>query len=189
MSRRAVVWGMAVSALGMGAPVRSLRAQGDPLPRLSLVETPRVGKTAPELMAPYATAGGPGPADQPFRLGAELGRVVVLLFGASDSLILALAHGPDSLFAGRRIVAAVATRDAPSVSAARAERLGVPYKFLTVDDPIVRRWGMNWSPAKGAVAWVVSPLGEIEGRVDGMTPDRDPPVRKLRDLIRVARTR
>lgn len=50
--------------------------------RGGLVDSPRVGRPAPALVLPYFTVDGAGPADQPFRLEAELGRVVVLVFDA-----------------------------------------------------------------------------------------------------------
>lgn len=52
--------------------------------QLRLAEELEVGKSAPAIIAPYATADGLGPADQPFDLAKELGRVVVLAFYPGD---------------------------------------------------------------------------------------------------------
>src|SRR5262245_25168902 len=51
--------------------------------KAALVGDPKVGEDAPDFALSYLTAQGPGPADQPFRLRAELGRTVVLLFATS----------------------------------------------------------------------------------------------------------
>lgn len=57
-------------------------AQGQAL-KAALLGDPPVGRTAPEIRLLYWRDGAPGPVDQPFRLGAELGRVVVLAFGGA----------------------------------------------------------------------------------------------------------
>lgn len=49
--------------------------------RAAVMGDPTMGRPAPEVVLPYWSNGTPGPADQPFRLSAELGRVVVLAFG------------------------------------------------------------------------------------------------------------
>lgn len=56
-------------------------AMGQEPLRAGLMGKPRVGAPAPDFVLPYFTAGGPGPADQPFRRSAELGRVLVIVFG------------------------------------------------------------------------------------------------------------
>lgn len=48
--------------------------------RFGVASEVRTGRPAPDLVLPYATADGRGPADQPFNLRKELGRVVVLVF-------------------------------------------------------------------------------------------------------------
>ena len=48
--------------------------------RLSLEEGAHVGRRAPAVLLPYATADSAGPASQPFDLAKELGHVVVLIF-------------------------------------------------------------------------------------------------------------
>lgn len=61
--------------VGLSAPAAAQKL------RASVVADPTMGKPAPEIVLPYWLSGTPGPADQPFRLGAELGRVTVLAFG------------------------------------------------------------------------------------------------------------
>jgi hypothetical protein len=70
--------------VGMALAVTAARAEAQV--RAGVVGAPAVGKAAPALVLPYFTSAGAGPHDQPFRLGAELGRAVVVIFGpASDS--------------------------------------------------------------------------------------------------------
>jgi hypothetical protein len=99
--------------------------------RVGVVGNPAVGKAAPELVFPYFSAAGAGPADQPFRLGAELGRAVVVIFGpATDStrwrVVGALA---DSSWT-KAVVAGV-VRGTPTVVGALAVAVGSErIKFL-----------------------------------------------------------
>src|SRR6218665_1354719 len=48
--------------------------------RLRVAEDVQVGRQAPQIVLPYATQAGVGPAAQPFDLRKELGLVVVLAF-------------------------------------------------------------------------------------------------------------
>ena len=82
---RALVVAAAVIGLSAGPFSRPSAAQ-EPV-KAYLVGDPEPGRKAPVFKLPYFTAEGPGPADQPFTLEAELGRVVVLAFcrGVSDS--------------------------------------------------------------------------------------------------------
>ena len=57
-------------------------AQGEPT--ASFVSGPEVGETAPEFTLPWATRDSAGPADQPFRLAHQRGKVVVLAFYPRD---------------------------------------------------------------------------------------------------------
>jgi peroxiredoxin len=130
---------------------------GDPLP----------GRDAPAFSLPYLTAEGPGPADQPFKLRAELGRVVVLAFipGLSDSAAVALVQTftgqADSLFAGDVTVAAVASTSRNQLDAA-ARRLGIRLKVLPDTADAVRRM---YGVTRGNIAvYVVNPLGRISWR-------------------------
>lgn len=80
MIRRAAFLG-ALLALAAAAPADA--QWGDSTPsriRLALDDPPRVGRPAPPIVLPYATAAGVGPADQPFTLAKELGNVVIIAF-------------------------------------------------------------------------------------------------------------
>lgn len=66
---------VAAAVLGLATPATAQKI------RATLMADPTVGRPAPEIVLPYWVNGVPGPADQPFRLGAELGRVTVLAFG------------------------------------------------------------------------------------------------------------
>ncbi|MFN0180646.1 MAG: hypothetical protein ACKVZ0_17740 [Gemmatimonadales bacterium] len=101
--------------------------------RAGVVGAPAVGKAAPALVLPYFTGAGAGPHDQPFRLGAELGRSVVLVFGpATDStrwrLVGALA---DSSWT--KAVVAGAVRGTPAAVGALAGVVGSERLKLLAD--------------------------------------------------------
>ncbi len=73
--RRIVALAGLLAVLVVPAEAQKLRA--------SLLDDPPIGRTPPDIILPYWANGTPGPADQPFRLKAELGKVVVLAFGGS----------------------------------------------------------------------------------------------------------
>jgi hypothetical protein len=112
MSVRSFVAAMAVvGTLGTA----SVAAQ-EPL-RAGVLGSPTIGRAAPEVVLPYFTSLGPGPTDQPFRLGAELGRVVILVFGGKADSAAAddwasIKARTDSLV-GRNVVAAGLLRAGP----------------------------------------------------------------------------
>lgn len=91
--------------------------------RVGVVGNPAIGSPAPELVLPYYTIAGAGPIDQPFRLSAELGRVVVLVFGpAADSAgWAAIGAQADSL--GAAAVMAGVLKTTPRVAEQVAGRL------------------------------------------------------------------
>ena len=92
--------------------------------KVRLTGDPQKGSEAPAFSLPYFTSEGPGPADQPFTLRAELGRVVVLAFcrGLTDStavvLLRTLTARYDSLFPGEVAVAALLPEPGPALTAA-----------------------------------------------------------------------
>src|SRR5262245_6429780 len=92
-----VVGGLVLMTAAAAVPARAQL-------KLALVGDPKVGQDAPDFSLSYITSQGPGPADQPFRLRAELGRKVVLVFGTSKDQVKmregwqALAASRDSLF-------------------------------------------------------------------------------------------
>ena len=92
--------------------------------KVRLTGDPQKGAEAPAFSLPYFTSEGPGPADQPFTLRAELGRVVVLAFcrGLTDStavvLLRTLTARYDSLFPGEVAVAALLPEPGAALTAA-----------------------------------------------------------------------
>ncbi len=180
-SQYRVVLALAVF-LAIGAPF--LHAQqpvkahlmGDPLP----------GRDAPAFSLPYVTAEGPGPEDQPFRLRAELGRVVVLAFvpGLTDSaavtLIRTFTSQSDSLFAGDVVVASVAPVEGGQVVSA-ARSLGTRHKLLPDTSEAVRRlYGVN----RGSIAvYVIDPLGKVSWRDLNVNPYAKSSYTKIRNAV------
>ena len=150
---------LVVALLVMG-PV-SLVAQSEPEPlrlRLAVEDTPRVGRKAMPLVLPYATREGIGPADQPFDLSRELGRVVVLVFypgnftPSSTAEWQALRDRAATLLTPGVVVVGVSTESLAS-HARFAQALDLPYKLLSDrDGAIIQRYGLSdGSRAKRAV--------------------------------------
>ncbi len=121
-------------------------------PRLGVLGSPREGRPAPAVVAPYLTQAGPGPVDQPFRLAAELGRVVILVLGgAADSAAGPAWRQVEEQVAGLlsgRVILVGAARGTPSQVAALAAGLRtvepdagspVPTKLLADGDGQVHR--------------------------------------------------
>lgn len=139
----------------------SLPAQSEPEPlrlRLAVEDTPRVGRKAMPLVLPYATREGIGPADQPFDLSRELGRVVVLVFypdnftPSSTAEWQALRDRAATLLTPGVVVVGVST-DSLASHARFAQALDLPYKLLSDrDGAIIQRYGLSdGSRAKRAV--------------------------------------
>ena len=159
-------------------PVKA-RVMGDPLP----------GRDAPAFSLPYLTAEGPGPADQPFKLKAELGRVVVLVFvpGLTDSaavrLVQTFAAQGDSLFAGDVVVAAVASTGSGRLEAP-ARTLALRLKVLPDSTEGVRRL---YGVTRGSMAaYVIDPLGRVSWRNLGLDPYARSTYTTIRDAVRKA---
>ena len=143
------------------AGTASLVAQSEPEPlrlRLAVEDTPRVGRKAMPLVLPYATREGLGPADQPFDLSRELGRVVVLVFypgnftPSSTAEWQALRDRAATLLTPGVVVVGVST-DSLASHARFAQALDLPYKLLSDrDGAIIQRYGLSdGSRAKRAV--------------------------------------
>lgn len=167
------------SVLNAQEPVRA-HVMGDPLP----------GRDAPAFSLPYLTAEGPGPVDQPFKLKAELGRVVVLVFvpGLTDSAAVTLARTfssqADSLFAGDVVIAAVASTGRGPLEAP-VRTLAVRVKVLPDSTEGVRRL---YGVTRGSMAaYVIDPLGRISWRNLGLNPYARSTYTTIRDAVRKAR--
>lgn len=150
-----------VAVLGL---VAALPAVAQDRLRVGVVGNPAVGSPAPELVLPYYTVGGAGPADQPFRLSAELGRVVVLVFGpAADSAGWA-AIGAQADSMGASAVLAGVVKAAPRVAEQAAGRLGTNRVKLLADSlgRGHRRFGVR---PGGWEAFVIDDTGRVAFRV------------------------
>ena len=115
--------------------------------RLSLEDGAHVGRRAPALVLPYATADSAGPATQPFDLAKELDHVVVLIFypgdavpGAVEDWRAVAAHEPPQRGRGVVIVGIAADSVAAHVNFARESQL--PFKLLSDRTlGVARRYG------------------------------------------------
>jgi peroxiredoxin len=151
MSRR-----VAVLALGLLVGSAGGLAGQDGL-RAGLVDDPRIGRAAPDFSLPYHTAAGPGPLDQPFRLGAELGRVVVLVFAdtptdpAARKVFEYFAANDTVLFnAATQVVGVFRTRSGPVQELAQV--LAGRFKFLPDSlGRAFRRFGVGSGASQPAV--------------------------------------
>ena len=75
----------AIAALAaLAYPVAGYAQQNQGPPTAVLVSGPEPGEMAPEFTLPWATRDSVGPADAPFRLGHQRGKVVVLAFFPRD---------------------------------------------------------------------------------------------------------
>ncbi|MGH7594400.1 MAG: redoxin domain-containing protein [Gemmatimonadales bacterium] len=104
--------------------------------RFSLEEGAHVGRRAPAVVLPYATADSAGPVNQPFDLSRELGHVVVLIFypgnaapGATDDWRAIAAH--ETRPAGSGVVVAGISPDSIAAQLRFARELQLPFKLLS----------------------------------------------------------
>jgi peroxiredoxin len=120
-----------------------------PVPiRLRVADDVRVGQAAPQVVLPYATRDGIGPAAQPFDLRKELGLVVVLAFYPGDftpgcaAEWRTLRDRAETLF-GPDVVVAGISADSLDSHIRFAQELDLPFKLLS--DPklsVARNFGV-----------------------------------------------
>lgn len=142
---------LCLAALLVALGVVPVRGQGTLAPlrlRLTLDETPGIGRQAPAIVLPYATRHGVGPAAQPFDLTKEMGRVVVLVFYPGDFTPActaewqALRERAATLLDGGVEVVGVSS-DSLASHARFASELDLPFKLLSDSDrAIIQRYGM-----------------------------------------------
>ena len=170
-------------------PCARLTAQDKPL-RAVLMGEPRPGQDAPDFSAPYLTAAGPGPADQPFHLQSELGRRVALLFAGSVTQEAearawdALVTVRDSLFPPGTVVVGV-TPDAAGPLQTFVAARSLPFKFLP--DPkgeIRRRYGVDRGTLQHAwTVYLVTDEGRVSYRSGGFRMEDPEEVGRLRGQL------
>jgi len=144
MTRRALV----LLALLATAPVAAQNPQNNAAApvtiRLRAVDEVQPGHQAPPVVLPYATREGAGPADQPFDLRKELGRVVVLAFYPGDftpgctAEWRAFRDRAASLFGPEVVVAGISV-DSIESHIRFARELDLPFKLLSDPDLVVAR--------------------------------------------------
>lgn len=153
--------GVASCGAAQTAPERT------PSVRLALEDAPRVGRKAPPIVLPFATAQGIGAADQPFDLARELGNVVVVVFCADDfssdctAIWRSLGERADSLF-GRGVVVVGVSRDSLATHQRFAQELALPFKLAS--DPgqaVARRYAATDGKAPRRVVVVVGRDGRV----------------------------
>jgi peroxiredoxin Q/BCP len=148
MTRQSLIGFLALAVLSPPLVAQS-NAQSAPVSvRLRAAEDVRVGRQAPQVVLPYATRDGTGPAAQPFDLRKELGYVVVLAFYPGDFTPGCLAEwrsfrdqaatlfGPDVVVAGISV-------DSLESHVRFARELELPFKLLS--DPsmaVIRNYGL-----------------------------------------------
>ncbi|MBP9897427.1 MAG: redoxin domain-containing protein [Gemmatimonadales bacterium] len=160
--------------LGIGALLLTLAmpaaAQAGDQPvrlRLLLDDAPSVGRKAPAIVLPYATRSGVGPADQPFTLAREIGRVVVLVFypgnftAASTAEWQALRERSATLAPEGVVLVGISTDSL--VSHVRfASDLDLPFKLLSdADRAIIQRYGVADGPRARRAVVVVGADGTV----------------------------
>ena len=137
-------------ALLTAAPMAAQTNNRDvPVPvRLRVADDVRVGQAAPQVVLPYATRDGVGPAAQPFDLRKELGLVVVLAFYPGDftpgcaAEWRTLRDRAATLF-GPDVVVAGISADSLDSHIRFARELDLPFKLLS--DPklaVARNFGV-----------------------------------------------
>ncbi|MEO5798440.1 MAG: redoxin domain-containing protein [Gemmatimonadales bacterium] len=169
----AVLLGAASPAIGQGTTARLPRV------KLALEDAPRLGRPAPLVVLPYATAAGIGPVDQPFALGKELGNIVVLAFypgdftPASTAQWRAFRERADSLFGTGVVVVGVAS-DSLATHQRFAQELELPFKLLgDADHTVARRYAAMNSKQPRHMVVVVGRDGRVR-YVDSTFAPLDP---------------
>lgn len=142
MKSRLWLWLCLVSVFGAW-PLLLSAQQPAPTVRLALEDPPRVGRPAPAIVLPYATASGVGPADQPFDLALELGNVVVIAFYPADFSAgctaewEAFRERASGVLKG--VVVVGVSADSLATHQRFAAQLGLPFKLLSDPDHAVAR--------------------------------------------------
>lgn len=134
----------------------------------TLDEAPRVGRPAPDIVLPYATLDGVGPAGQPFDLRKELGLVVVVSFCRLDTAEECLTQWrtfrdqQSAIFGAGVTVVGVSADSLPALARFAAGQ-ALPFKFVSDPDRgYARRFG--FIDATGRVRHTVLVIGR-DGRV------------------------
>ena len=140
-------------------------------PTAVMVSGPDVGRRAPAFQLPWANKDGIGPADQPYDLGLDRGKTVVLAFFPRDftsgctAEMRTFAEQYDSLFGPDVVVVGIST-DSLATHTRFAASLNLPFRLLS--DPrqeVARRYAANdRSGYLRRVVYVIGPDGKVRYR-------------------------
>jgi thioredoxin-dependent peroxiredoxin len=140
-------------------------------PTAVMVSGPDVGRRAPPFRLPWANKDGVGPADQPYDLGLDRGKTVVLAFFPRDftsgctAEMRTFAEQYDSLFGPEVVVVGIST-DSLVTHTRFAASLNLPFRLLS--DPrqeVARRYAANdRSGYLRRVVYVIGPDGKVRYR-------------------------
>lgn len=140
-------------------------------PTAVMVSGPDVGRRAPAFQLPWANKDGIGPADQPYDLGLDRGKTVVLAFFPRDftsgctAEMRTFAEQYDSLFGPEVVVVGIST-DSLATHTRFAASLNLPFRLLS--DPrqeVARRYAANdRSGYLRRVVYVIGPDGKVRYR-------------------------
>jgi peroxiredoxin Q/BCP len=140
-------------------------------PTAVMVSGPDVGRRAPLFRLPWANKDGVGPADQPYDLGLDRGKTVVLAFFPRDftsgctAEMKTFAEQYDSLFGPEVVVVGIST-DSLATHTRFAASLNLPFRLLS--DPrqeVARRYAANdRSGYLRRVVYVIGPDGKVRYR-------------------------
>jgi peroxiredoxin Q/BCP len=140
-------------------------------PTAVMVSGPDVGRRAPPFQLPWANKDGIGPADQPYDLGLDRGKTVVLAFFPRDfttgctAEMRTFAEQYDSLFGPDVVVVGIST-DSLATHSRFAASLNLPFRLLS--DPrqeVARRYAANdRSGYLRRVVYVIGPDGKVRYR-------------------------
>jgi peroxiredoxin Q/BCP len=140
-------------------------------PTAVMVSGPDVGRRAPPFRLPWANKDGVGPADQPYDLGLDRGKTVVLAFFPRDftsgctAEMRTFAEQYDSLFGPEVVVVGIST-DSLATHTRFAASLNLPFRLLS--DPgqdVARRYAASdRSGYLRRVVYVIGPDGKVRYR-------------------------
>ena len=140
-------------------------------PTAVMISGPDVGRRAPPFQLPWANKDGIGPAEQPYDLGLDRGKTVVLAFFPRDftsggtAEMRTFAEQYDSLFGPEVVVVGIST-DSLATHTRFAASLNLPFRLLS--DPrqeVARRYAANdRSGYLRRVVYVIGPDGKVRYR-------------------------
>jgi len=182
VTRRTVI-STVVAIVGLAAGV-----EGQERVRAGFVNDPRVGQDAPDFTYPYLTVAGPGPADQPFHLRAELGRRVLLVVTGDP-------EGEDAtgFWEGLRsmggtvlpddLVVVGVVKGGVESTQALAGRVGGGVKFLADSAGRVQRQFGAAGKVDGVRLFLISDLGRVVYRARGFRWESSKDAKALQDAL------